>query len=68
LPPLTRRDLQLRGAELCSNSLPAEHGQVGRSMTSGSTSEPVVTIGTDVTRLFWQAITLRDDAICAPNR
>jgi phenylacetate-CoA ligase len=60
LPLLSRRDLQLSGPDLCSNALPAEHGQVTRAMTSGSTSEPVVTCATDVTKLFWQAITLRD--------
>jgi phenylacetate-CoA ligase len=60
LPVLKRRDIQLAGRDLYSNEVPEAHGRVSESRTGGSTSQPVTTLGTDVTDLFWRALTLRD--------
>jgi len=60
LPLLTRRDVQLAGDQLHAQNARAEHGRLGQVLTSGSTGQPVQTLTTDVTRLFWKAFTLRD--------
>lgn len=60
LPLLSRREVQLAGSQLHSTQVPAGHGRVSATSTSGSTNQPVTTLGTEVTQLFWQAITLRD--------
>jgi phenylacetate-CoA ligase len=60
LPLLSRRDIQLAGDALYSRQVPKSHGRVASSVTSGSTSEPVTTLGTELTEFFWQALTLRD--------
>jgi len=59
VPLLTRRQVQAAGDRLLSNAYPASHGQQVATHTSGSTGEPVSTTGTTVTRLMWNAITLR---------
>lgn len=60
VPLLTRRDIQEAGPALQSTALPKSHGSVSRITTSGSTGMPVSVLSTDVTRLFWNAITIRD--------
>lgn len=60
LPLLTRRDLQDHFPELRSERVPAAHGRVFDSATSGSTGEPVRFASSDLAGFFWQAINLRD--------
>jgi phenylacetate-coenzyme A ligase PaaK-like adenylate-forming protein len=60
IPLLTRRDIQTAGESLYSTRVPATHGTVKASMTSGSTGEPVVVRTTDLTKFFWRVLTLRD--------
>jgi phenylacetate-CoA ligase len=62
LPVLTRRDIQTLGDRLFCRDVPAPHAAVGVTRTSGSTGEPVVIRRTPVTRLFWEAMALRDFA------
>jgi len=59
LPYLTRRDIQLAGESLYCSIGPKEHGQVSKTATSGSSGQPVVTLGNTVTRLFFAALVLR---------
>ena len=60
VPLLSREDIQQAGHELHSSQLPESHGRTHSKITSGSTGRPVMTLGTDVTGLFWQVFTLRD--------
>ncbi|HEX7275899.1 MAG TPA: AMP-binding protein, partial [Acidimicrobiales bacterium] len=60
LPVMSRATLQGAGAGLHSTEVPAEHQPVTEVVTSGSTGPPVRVLGTKVTGMFWQAITLRD--------
>ncbi len=60
VPLLTRRSIQTSGAQLHSTQIPQLHGRPTSSTTGGSTSQPVVTLGTALTEFFWQALTLRD--------
>ncbi|MCW5605371.1 MAG: phenylacetate--CoA ligase family protein [Burkholderiales bacterium] len=60
LPLLARHDLQQAGADIFSNAVPRQYGGVGETRTSGSTGEPVTVRFTEVDRLMWQALTLRD--------
>ena len=62
LPLLTRRDLQLCFETLTSRDIPAAHGAVGESRTSGSTGAPVRVLKTHFSALMWNACTLRDHA------
>lgn len=60
LPFLAREDIQHHGHALRSLRPPPDHGQVVDSATSGSTGRPIRFCGTEVTRFFWRALTLRD--------
>lgn len=60
IPLLTRRDIQLSGNRLHSTNIPRHHGDVTTTSTSGSTNAPVTTLGTNLTKLFWQVFTFRD--------
>ena len=60
IPVLTRSDLQHGHAFLASTAVPQAHGSVFTVESSGSTGIPVQALGTDLTRFFWQATTLRD--------
>jgi len=60
IAPLERADLQSGETGFASEAPPASHGSVYRMHSSGSTGSPVETLGTDITRLFWQVVTLRD--------
>jgi phenylacetate-CoA ligase len=61
IPILTRQDIRHRPEDLQSQWLPLGHGDTHRHRTSGSTGEPLELIGTSVTGLLWEALTLRDD-------
>jgi len=58
LPFLTRSDLQ--ESILLSSSLPMGHGILSVTQTSGATGQPVSIHSTNITGLFWLAITRRD--------
>ena len=60
VPLLARRDIQGAGDRLASTAPPKAHGKVHEMSTSGSTGMPVTTRGTELTRVFWLAFTLRD--------
>lgn len=60
IPLLSRADLQAAGDRLLSSQLPQAHGKVFTTQTSGSTGQNVVVHGTDLTRHFWNVLTIRD--------
>lgn len=60
LPILSRRDVQSAGDDLESGAVPQEFGEVYRAETSGSTGEPVRLQRTELDRLLWEALTLRE--------
>jgi len=60
LPVLTRAEIQLAGEALFSSTVPREHGPVREARTSGSTAEPLRLRATELSQLFWHAITLRE--------
>lgn len=59
VPLLTRGEVQQRKTELFSRSVPPDQAPLNENQTSGSTGQPVTVLGTAVTRLMWNAITLR---------
>lgn len=60
LPFLTRGELKTAGPRALALPLPMGHGETLEMMTSGSTGAPLKITKTDVSQLFWSAITLRD--------
>lgn len=60
LPVLTRKSMQIYASSLISQNLPTTHGQTYLMETSGSTGESVQVLHTDFTRLFYDALMLRD--------
>ncbi len=60
LPSIARSHLQQRFTDFHSRALPASHGAVSESRTSGSTGAPVRVLKTELDHLFWRALTLRD--------
>jgi len=60
LPLLARRDLQERFEDLKSSDVPAAHGSVKESQSSGSTGTPVRILKTRLNGLLWNVFTLRD--------
>lgn len=56
---LTRSDIQSSDGSLCARFDNAKHGQISKATTSGSSGQPVTVHGTTITRLFWDALTLR---------
>jgi phenylacetate-CoA ligase len=60
LPLLTRRDIQMQGTALMSQTLPPGHGQRVEHKTSGSSGEPLRVYGTQLDTMFWLAQTLRE--------
>jgi phenylacetate-CoA ligase len=60
LPILHRSQVQSLWEALHSRQVPKSHGAVYELQTSGSTGKPVKALGTDLTRLFWSVMTLRD--------
>ncbi|MDF1828055.1 MAG: hypothetical protein P1U39_07225 [Legionellaceae bacterium] len=62
LPMLSRAQVQLAGESLISTALPSTHGATYPLETSGSTGQAVRVLGTDFTRLFYDALMLREHA------
>lgn len=60
LPILTRQKIQDAGKQLYSQAIPGTHGKVQIVKSSGSTGKPVVLLGTQITRLYWDVLTMRD--------
>jgi phenylacetate-CoA ligase len=60
LPLLIGRDLQDNFAELKSKAIPPEHGTVVEVRSSGSTGSPKRVLKTQLSQLFWHALTLRE--------
>ena len=60
LPILRRAQVQANGPALHARALPDEHRPVHEVTSSGSTGTPVKVLGTAVTSLFWQAVTVRE--------
>lgn len=64
LPLLQRRDLQQNFTAIQAKTLPVGTQAAGSSATSGTTGEPVQILYTNVTRLWWNALFLRDLEWC----
>ena len=62
LPMLARDHVQMAGEDLVSTDIPTSHGATYPLETSGSTGQGVRVLGTDFTRLFYDALMLRDHA------
>lgn len=62
LPILTRADIQYAGNDFISTDLPYFHGDCYPMETSGSTGRPITILGTDFTRIFYDALMLRENA------
>lgn len=60
IPLLTRTDVQVAGDALKSRQLPPSHGKMFTTQTSGSTGQPVMVYGSDLTQHFWNALTIRE--------
>jgi phenylacetate-CoA ligase len=60
LPILARRELQARFESMKSARVPAAHGGIGESRSSGSTGTPVRVLKTQLCKLIWNTLTLRD--------
>lgn len=60
VPILSRKTLHEAGSELRSERIPAQHGPTFEMRTSGSTGLIVKTLGTELTKFFWQVFCLRD--------
>jgi phenylacetate-coenzyme A ligase PaaK-like adenylate-forming protein len=59
LPPLTRRELQLAGADFVSTDIPKEHGEIVANSSSGSTGAPVTVSGTVFDACVFKCVNLR---------
>src|SRR6476646_2914343 len=60
LPVLTRDLIQRAGDQFISQQLPEQHGACYPKETSGSTGKAVKLLATDFTRLFYDALMLRE--------
>lgn len=60
LPLLTKATLRTCGANIHARTLPPDHLPIDLTLTSGSTGIPVEVRTTQVTRLLWEALTLRE--------
>jgi phenylacetate-CoA ligase len=60
LPTMSRRDIQDAGDALHSRALDPRFGSAFAVHTSGSTGEPVRLLATELDRIFWEALTMRD--------
>ena len=60
LPILTKAELRSEAARLRAPDVPKEHLPLGTITTSGSTGISVEVLTTAVTRLMWNALTLRE--------
>ena len=60
LPVLDRAAIQRAGDDLLSQRLPDGHGRTSEIYTSGSTGKPIRAVRSQLWRLYWRAVTLRD--------
>jgi phenylacetate-CoA ligase len=60
IPVLSRAALQQHGEAMRARSVPAFHGAVHKTSTSGSTGSPVTVLKTELSLLMFEAIALRD--------
>jgi phenylacetate-CoA ligase len=60
LPLLSRADIQAASSSLQSSALPATHGRLQETFTSGTTGKPIRTVRSEMWSLVWSALTLRD--------
>jgi len=60
LPLLTRAEVQSLGAALHARRMPAGHGGIGDTVTSGSSGRPVRIIRSTLDYFYWQAFQLRE--------
>ena len=60
LPLLTRSALQSAGESLLSRAVPASHGGLHATRTSGATGQPVTVTTTGLAGLLWSVLALRD--------
>ncbi|PCJ22734.1 MAG: hypothetical protein COA96_13610 [SAR86 cluster bacterium] len=60
LPVLSRSSLQANNDSIDCTVVPAAHGKVTESMTSGSTGAPVELRATGLTATIWNAINMRE--------
>lgn len=60
IPLLTRAVVQQAGDALMSRTIPDAHGGLSEIFTSGSTGQPVRALRTELSQLFWSAVTVRD--------
>ena len=61
LPILTRRDVQDAGELLRATTIPASHGGTGVSSTGGSSGIPVRVRRSELERLLWNAVRVREE-------
>ncbi len=59
IPILTRNEFQDAGDSINSTAVPASHGAIHNISTSGSTGQPLTLKGTEVSRSYQAAMTLR---------
>jgi len=59
IPILTRREVQQAGPALASRNIPKDHGPPNPVQSSGSTGQPIKTLETGLSRLFFRALNLR---------
>lgn len=60
LPILTRDEIQKAADSFKTNKLPSQHGNCYPLETSGSTGKPIKVLATDFTRMFYDALMLRE--------
>jgi phenylacetate-CoA ligase len=60
LPVLSRATLQMAYEQIVSSNIPVAHGETYTLTTSGSTGQVVRLLGTAFTRLFYDALMLRE--------
>lgn len=60
IPLMRRADLQSHRAAIDCSWLPAEHGALTVSQSTGSTGEPVAVRRSELNALIWMAMTLRE--------
>ena len=60
LPVVSRSELQLADKNARCNQLPDYHQVIGTIATSGSTGQPLSIDKTNISQLYWRAVTLRD--------
>jgi len=60
LPVLSRADVREAGAALHASPLPAHHGKILRTATSGSTGDALTGLKTELSQFFWHGFLVRE--------